>query len=217
MPNNEPAESLDLLVYPFYTLSKIASRFRIDEESERNILSLKSKWMDSISDVSRCPRRYFVLINGTDLPDKLLIQNEMTNPYRGLYREVVRHARQSLGSRLFYFFPTLSPNSFSIKTLDERLNLAHANDSNIVYDSKGLKISAYGEHADKELKAGCVDLCLRNLLENLKVQPSSARIDYDKSLPSIPSIRVTKPYFGFETPTTLYITIVQLEELSSGR
>lgn len=82
MPNNEPAENLDLLVYPFYTLSKIASRFRIDEESERNILSLKAKWMDSISDVSRDPMGYFVLVNGTDLPDKLLIQDEMTNPYR---------------------------------------------------------------------------------------------------------------------------------------
>lgn len=122
-----------------------------------------------------------------------------------------------MGSRLFYFFLTLLPDSFLIKTLDERLNLAHANDNNLVYDSKSLKISAYGEHVDKELKAGCIDLCLRNLLENLKAQPSNARIDDDKSLPSIPSMRVTKPYSGFETPTTLYLTIVQLEELSRNR
>ena len=205
-------------MHPFYEISKIPSRLRVETnpESERNILDLKSKWFDSIADVARSGRRYFILVNGTHVYDRLLSIHEESdrNPYRCLYKEVINQARQSLGSRLFYFFPRILPDSFLVQTLEGGLNLGVAGGNSIIYDPKTIKIIAYGESVDEETHAGCVDSNVRDLITALLINLCNVVIDPDRSLPSKPVIWIKEPYEGYYVPPTLYLTVTQLKELA---
>ncbi|HLC60431.1 MAG TPA: hypothetical protein VJJ52_03295 [Candidatus Nanoarchaeia archaeon] len=211
MANQVQTERIDLLVHPFYTISKVYSRMMIDEQSDRNILSLKSLWLDSISDVARNERRCLVLVNGTNVLEQLFPNPEDINPYRSLYREIISRARQLLGQRLFYFYPRLYSNSFSTEILDDGVILAKGAGNDLFYDPAYVGVTAYGEHVDEQTKAGCVDSSIRDLTNLLKIPLENVRINPDKSLPLQPLIRTE---FGFDVPTTLYLTIKMIKKLS---
>ena len=209
MVNQEPIGSIDLLVHPFYSISKVHSRLMIDEQSERNILALKSLWLDSISEVAKDERRRLVLVNGTDVKDRLVSTHSDANPYRLLYREIISHAIQSLGQRLFYFYPRMYEVDFSTTTLDGGLVLARDSNNIIVYDPDVVRVFAYGEHVDEQTRAGCVDSSIRDLTSLLKIPPENVKIDTDKSLPLQPLIETEH---GYDVPTTLYLTVEMIKK-----
>ena len=211
MINQEPIESIDLLVHPFYSISKVHGKLMIDEQSERNILALKSLWLDSISDVAKNERRCLILVNGTNVEDRSVYMHRDANPYRLLYREIISNARQSLGQRLFYFYPRMYANSFSTTTLDGRFVLARASDNTIVYDPDVVRVAAYGEHVDELTRAGCVDSSIRDLTTLLKIPPENVKVDNDKSLPLQPLIETE---YCYDVPTILYLTVNTIKKLS---
>ena len=139
------AQSLDLLVYPFYSISKISSKFLINADSESNIQELKGRWMDSIDAAVSSPDHYMVLVNSLDSPD-LMPLADFNNPYRALYREIVQKAVRELGSRLFYFFPFIPDEPFSVTRLDKGLHEAVSCGNEMIFNPERLIVTAYGEH-----------------------------------------------------------------------
>ena len=213
---NSHAERLDLLVHPFYTMSKILSSFKIDDISEKNILRLKELWLDSISTAAANPKCYFAIVNGVDLTDEALAAHEFANPFRGMYREIISHARQSLNGKMFYFFPVIRNGDIEVQQISENLRLARKDSSSFTYDWSNLIICAYGEHADADTqrRGGCVDSNLACLANALGVDINNVSVDRNKSLPLQPIIKISKPYAGFHVPESLYYTITQLEQLA---
>lgn len=74
-----------------------------------------------------------------------------------------------------------------------------------------MEVIAYGEHVDEQTRAGCVDSSIRDLTTALKIPPENVRIDNDKSLPLQPLV---KTEFGYDVPTTLYLTVSMIRNLS---
>ena len=210
-------ESLELLVHPGYTISKILSNWKIDEESEQNILTLKELWLDSISDSASNPTKYFAIVNSVDLPDDALIAHETSNSFRGLYRGILAHAKQCLEGRLLYFFPFINREDISVEELQGGLLAAMHRTTRMEYDAARLSINAYGEHIDTEHKAGCVDISIRDIISALRVPSHNVKLDHDKSLPLNPVIRIVQQYGPYELHAygnpPLYTTMTQLEKL----
>ncbi len=203
------ATSIDLLVHPGYTLSRIASKFMITGDSEEYILLLKNAWCAAIDEVAKDQDRYLVLVNGVHVPDELL-EGEGRNPYRTLYRDIVHHA-QSTSPRLFLVTPTLYPDSFSVTRIAKDRYRAEHHGQSFLYNSLQLVIRAYGEHVDEHQHAGCVDANARALAQNLHIPTANSVIDPALSLPSQPLIKIP---IGFDVPTTLYLTVEQLRRMS---
>ena len=90
------------------------------------------------------------------------------------------------------------------------------------YDAVKLRINAYGEHVDTELrrritaKTGCVDISVRDITSALRVPTDNVVLDPDKSLPLNTLRRVIQrvgPYkeHAYEN-SPLYTTAAQLEQ-----
>lgn len=200
-------------MHPFYSISKVVSKLKITG-SERHIIEMKSKWMDSISDVTKDPTKLMFLVNGTHIGNWSFWDYQESNPYRLLYLEIVSYARMSLGERLFYFYPMLDATSLFARNADVSLLLAEACNSGIIYNPKTISITAYGEHVDEENQAGCVDSNVRALIEALRITKDRVTIDSDRSLPLQPII---KTEFGYDVPSTMYLTARKLRSLSENQ
>ena len=203
------AKSLDLLVHPFYSISKIWSKFMINSDSERNIQELKASWMDSIDNVIRSQERYMALVNSLDLPD-VMPQTEFDNPYRTLYREIVQKAVSELGSRLFYFFPSIPDEPFSVTKFDSGLSEAVSRGNGMLFNPERIIITAYGEHVGGSYGDVCVESSLNRVLTSLGVPAQNSTIDLNRSLPAVPTIRKKGGYFPTDA---LYLTCTQINKL----
>src|SRR3989338_5972333 len=109
--------SLDLLVHPGYSISRVISKFMIDENSAMNVERLREAWLDSISSIAADRGRFLALVNGTHLSANQLAEGPDLNPYRGIYRDFLIHAIQTLGNRFFYFSPRVSPSDIQVSDI----------------------------------------------------------------------------------------------------
>ena len=207
---SETIKSLDLLVHPFYSVSRIANRFLINQESEQNILQLKNLWLDSIDDVANDAERALVIVNSVEILAEP--QTELHNPYRTLYGKIVDEAKRKLDGRLFYFSPAVPESPFSLLQANG-LSEASVAGKSFKYDSQKLRLIAYGEHVDEETKGGCVDFSVRQLAKSLSIQQANIAIDPDRSLPSLRTIRKDGGYY---LPNAIYLTITQIKKLSDA-
>lgn len=212
--SQQPAKSLDILVHPFYRISQVVSSILIDDESARNVEALGRLWVNSIDAVASDERRFLAVVNGTHLTEEQLKPHPYSNPYRGRYRDIVAHAQRSLGSRLFYFSPSVKSTGLAVENADGALNLARQDNTIMPYDKETLLIIAYGEHVDIQNGAGCVDVSARDVAEILGVPKANITIDGVRSLPLQPVVKLFTPIPGFYVPTTLYLTVPQLAQLS---
>ena len=185
------------------------SDFLINEESERNILRLKSLWLNSIDTIAKDEERVLILVNFLNIADEPLAPG--LNPYRTLYKEIIREARRRLADqRLFYFSPSLPIPPFSVEQKNG-FSEASADGKSFSYDTLKLKLVAYGEHTDEKTKGGCIDSSVRILANALGIQNENVTIDSDRSLPLLPTIRREGCYYP---PDALYLTVAQISELS---
>ncbi|HLC62556.1 MAG TPA: hypothetical protein VJI52_06075 [Candidatus Nanoarchaeia archaeon] len=207
--------SLDLLVHPGYSISRVISQFMVDENSARNIERIRELWLDSISSVAADKSRFLALVNGTHLTVDQLALGDNLNPYRGIYRDLVAQARQTFGDKFFYFTPSVKPGD--IRTIDISANLRQARKDDVVmfYNPDTLGIVAYGEHTHPN-GGGCVDLNARDLAVALGISSERVRIDGRKSLPLQPIVFVSEPSPQFYIPESLYLTVADIAKLSQS-
>jgi len=198
-----------LLVYPFYSISKILSKFMINADSERNIQELKGRWMASIDAAVSSPDHYMILVNSLDSPD-LMPKSDFDNPYRALYKEIVQKAARELGSRLFYFSPCIPDEPFLVTRLDEELIEAVSGGNGMMFNPERLIVTAYGEHVGGSYGNVCVESSLNKVLASLGVPAQNATIDLNRSLPAVPTIKKKGGYFP---PDALYLTAAQINKL----
>ena len=208
--------SLDLLVHPGYSISRVISRFMVDDNSARNIERLRELWLDSISSVAADKNRFFALVNGTYLSADQLAEGTALNPYRKVYRDFVAHARQIFGDRFFYFSPCVRPSDFEVANISANLRKARKDGTTMLYNPDNLGIVAYGEHTHPN-GGGCVDSNARDIAIALGIPLEKIRIDSEKSLPLQPVVFVTEPYPQFYVPKSLYLTVADLAKLSQIR
>lgn len=207
--------SLDLLVHPGYSISKVISRFMVDEDSARNIERLRELWLDSISSVATDRSRSFAFVNGTHLAVDQLAERADLNPYRGVYRDFVLHARQTFGDKFFYFTPCVRPVDLKIVDISDNLRQAHKDSAVILYNPNTLSILAYGEHTHPN-GGGCVDSNARDLAVALGIPFERVKIDSERSLPLQSAVFVTNPFPQFYVPKTLYLTVADLTILAEN-